>query len=163
MKKNAFIGNFLFLTQKSIKNNYFREFIFFLRRFIIILLISFVKIGDGGQITLINACIIIIILGAIFAFQLKQKPFLTKELNYLDFLSNVIIIMTIYGGLFASISSNMVISSLVMLFLLIFNIYFLCIFLKEYTIMFLIVKKHQNKKSFLTELGNKYMQKCKIK
>ena len=67
-----------------------------------------------------------------FWIQIKRKPFITEELNSLDLKASMIVIMTIFAGLFSSICDNLTLQTTLMIIIIIINVYFLALFFKAY-------------------------------
>ena len=132
----------------------FREFLILSKKILIILIISFVQIGDGS-ISYQNNGFLILILNSIFlVLELKFKPFATPELNSLNLLSSLMMIITIFGGLFSSINQESVIVPLIiMALLMVLNIYFILLFFRNYIQIQLCFKTKTNK---LTEILGRF-------
>ena len=111
---------------------FFREFIFLVKKIIIIVIISTVEVGNPPISYQNNAFFIGIINSLLFAIELKLKPFGIPQLNSLNFISNFITIITIFGGLFSSINQQTVLSLILMIIIISMNIYFMLIFLKYF-------------------------------
>jgi len=73
---------------------------------LIILIVSFARIGDPPISYQNNAFLIILVISAFFGLELKIKPFGISELNYLNWTSNLVIIFIIFGGLLSSINQE---------------------------------------------------------
>lgn len=128
---------------------------------LIILIISFLKIGSGAKINQINACLIIIVLFVMLLLQVRESPFITYELNSLDFLATLIIIVSLFGGIFASLSENSALTQIIMIIIFLLNIYFLYLFFSDYIIMLLILRKANKgageKDNIIDVLTKKYL------
>ena len=123
-----FIGNY-----KNISYfNLFREFIFFFQKIILICIISFLNIGTDDIKEQNNAFLCLVFCLISFFLQKYYCPFLTKELNDLNYFSNITMISTIFLGLHASICENEIFQSLLMMILLAFNIVFILFFVNNY-------------------------------
>ena len=132
----------------------FREFLILSKKILIILIISFVQIGDGS-ISYQNNGFLILILNLIFlGLELKFQPFATPELNSLSWISNLMMIITIFGGLFSSINQESVIVPLIiMVLLMVLNIYFILVFFQNYIQIQLCFQTKTNK---LTEIFGRF-------
>jgi len=124
----------------------FREFLFLLKKILIILIISFVQIGDGSIYYQNNGFLILVLNSIFLGLELKIKPFATHELNSLNWISNLMMIITIFGGLFSSINQQSVIVPLIiMVLLMVLNIYFILLFFRNYIQIQLCFHKKTNK------------------
>ena len=86
--------------------------------------------------------------------ELKFKPFATPELNSLSWISNLMMIITIFGGLFSSINQESVIVPLIiMVLLMVLNIYFILLFFRNYIQIKICFKNKTNK---LTEIFGRF-------
>ena len=112
-----------------------------------IVIISFVRIGPVEAVDQNNAFFILILSIICFWFQIKYSPFITPELNNLDFQGTGIMIITVFAGLFSSISQNEALQIILLVLILILNIYFILKFLKT----FLLVQ------TFATDKNNKFL------
>ena len=138
----------------------FREFLFLLKKILIILIISFVQIGDGSIYYQNNGFLILILNSIFLGLELKIKPFATHELNSLNWISNLMMIITIFGGLFSSINQESVIVPLIIMVLLMcLNIYFILLFFRNYIQIQLCFQKKTNK---LTEIFGRFWFSGKI-
>jgi len=107
------------------------------------MVISFVKIGDSDEVYPINKvilCILICILS--FCGQLKTKPFITNDLNYLNFVANVIMILTLLFALFSAICKNETMQILFLIALIGFDCYFLFIMIKSCLVIKFVIRKN---------------------
>ena len=110
-----------------------------------ILIISLVKIGDAPITYQNNAFFILIMISLFFALELKTNPFGLPELNKLNFTANLVMMITIFGGLFSSINQSTNLSTTIMIVIMSVNIYFLLLFVKYFI---------QIKSSFDKKFGN---------
>jgi len=111
-----------------ILNLFFREFIFFLKKIVIIFIIVFVNVGTGETIYQNNG-FFILILNIIFLWiEMKFEPFITKELNSLEYKATFTMAITIFGALFSSFNQQSILEIFIIFFLFGFNIYFIIIF-----------------------------------
>ena len=109
-----------------------REIIFLIRKIVLIAIISFLKIGEGDLIQINNTFITLIILSIQTYFEMKERPYLSDDLNRLGFRGSVIMIITIFGGLFSTISQNEVIQIILMIVIFLLNINFALKFLFKF-------------------------------
>ena len=78
--------------------------------------------------------------------EMKFQPFITKELNSLEYKATSIMIITIYGALFSSSNQQSILEILIMIFIFGFNIYFILLFGLSYLEIYLTF--HSNSKFF---------------
>ena len=109
-----------------------REFFFLLKKIAIILIIAFANVGYGQILYQNNGFFILILTCLCFWIQVKRKPFITDELNSLDLKGSVVMIITIFGGLFSSICEDLTLQTILMVIVILINVYFLALFLKTY-------------------------------
>jgi len=69
--------------------------------------------------------------------EMKFQPFITKELNSLEYKATSIMIITIYGALFSSSNQQSILEILIMIFIFGFNIYFILLFGLSYLEIYL--------------------------
>jgi len=112
-----------------------------------IIIISFVRIGPDEVVNQNNAFLILILCIICFWFQIQNSPFITPELNNLDFQATGIMIITVFAGLFSSISQAETLQIILLIIVLVLNIYFMLIFLRNF---FLV-------KTFATNKNNKIL------
>ena len=110
------------------------------------------KVGEAPTSYQNNAFFVLIINSLFFAMEMRFKPYATPELNYLNFLSNLFIIVTILGGIFSSINQQNNFPLVIMAVIICLNSYFLFSFVKG----FIQIKLSFNKKmNFLSKtFGN---------
>ena len=71
-----------------------------------------------------------------------DKPFITDSLNSLNLKANLTMMITIYLGIFSSISKDIALETTLMSCVVIVNAYFLAVFFKNYIcIKFVLSKK----------------------
>ena len=99
------------------------------------MIISFFKIGPPQAIPQNNAFLCLIICSFSFWLQLKYEPFITKELNALNFKATLLMNLTIFLGLFASISNDNTLEIILLVVLFLLNFWFFLMFLKNYIIL----------------------------
>ena len=99
------------------------------------MIISFFKIGPPQAIPQNNAFLCLIICSFSFWLQLKYEPFITKELNALNFKATLLMNLTIFLGLFASISNDNTLEIILLVVLFLLNFWFFLMFLKNYIII----------------------------
>ena len=85
-----------------------REILYFLQKISMIFIISFATIGDNEEVYPINKVILCIFI-CLFSFygQFQTQPFITKDLNHLNSIANVIMILTLLFALFSAICENL--------------------------------------------------------
>ena len=106
------------------------------------------KVG-GPTISYQNNAFFILILNAlIFAAEIKLTPFGIPQLNSLNFGANLVIIITLFGGLMSSFNQQTNLSVVLMIMIMLANLYFILLFLKcfiQIKLTFLEkIKKHLN-------------------
>ena len=102
---------------------------------LIILIITFSKVSTGSLVQTNNACFILIICSVCYFGEQKYSPFVIDELNSFDFSGSLTMIITIFGGIFSSISGSTDVKLAIIIVLLIINISFILSFLKLYIIL----------------------------
>ena len=125
-----------------------------------IISISFVRIGPVEVVDQNNAFFILILSIISFWFQIKHSPFITPELNNLDFQATGIMIITVFAGLFSSISQSETLQIILLVLILILNIYFILKFLKTFLLVQTFATNKNNKfLVFFKELFENYFPK----
>lgn len=99
---------------------------------ILVLIISFVKIGTGETIQQNNGFFCLIICAISFLFQIKYQPFMTKDLNNLNEKASFIAISTIFLGLFGSFCENSSLEFILLIILISVNFSFVLMTMKKY-------------------------------
>ena len=127
-----------------------------LKKILIILMISTVEVGNPPISYQNNAFFIVIINALLFGVELKLKPFGIPQLNSLNFIANLVTIITIFGGLFSSINQQTNLSLIILIVMICLNIYFMLLFLKYFIQIRLSFIGKQN---FLTKALNKIYTK----
>jgi len=98
-------------------------------------------VGTGQILYQNNGFFILILICFCFWIQMKWEPFITKELNTLDLRASMITILTKNGGLFSSICDDSTLQTFLMILIILFNVYFLALFLKTYIQAYLTFAK----------------------
>ena len=115
------------------------------------------KVGDAPISYQNNAFFILILNSLIFNVEWKLQPFGIPQLNSLNTVSNLVTIITIFGGLFSSINEQTNFSFILMIFIMCLNIYFILLFLKCFIqIRITIFDKLNAFFSFLNKFHNKF-------
>ena len=128
-----------------------------LKKIGLIAIISFANVGTGKILYQNNGFFILILTCLCFWIQMKCEPFLTEELNTLDLKASLIMIITIFGGLFSSICENYRIQIFLMAVIMLINVYFFISFLKTYILIKICFAKDSKFIIFLkTNLFEKY-------
>ena len=134
-----------------------REFVFLFRKILTILIISLVKIGEAPVYYQNNAFFILILNSIFFSLELRLKPFGIIELNKLNSTSNLIMMITIFGGLISSINQQSNLSFIMMILIMCFNSYFMLLFLKYFIqIKLSFTKNFKSLFYFLNKFSNKF-------
>ena len=94
------------------------------------MIISLVKVGDAPVSYQNNAFFSLILNSFLCGLEIKFNPFAIPQLNFLNWISNLVTIMTIFGGLFSSINEQTNLSFILMIAIMCVNIYFMLVFLK---------------------------------
>lgn len=118
-------------------------------------IISFLKSGSGETSSQNNAFLCLIIFLLSFWAQMKFKPFITDELNNLNLYSNFVMILTILLGLFTSLCQNDFLETILLVSLILLNIHFIYIFLKNYFQLKMVAGSNSKVFGFL----NKHLEK----
>ena len=136
--------------------SFVREFLFLLQKIILIALISFGNFGSGEIKVQNNAFLCFIVCSISVVAQIHDKPFLTKELNSLNLKANIVMMITIFMGLFSSVCGDPFIQTVLMIAVVLFNGFFLLIFFQNY----LVINFATAKNSRYLELIYKYIRIC---
>lgn len=112
--------------------NLFREFFFLFKKIAIIIIISFANVGSGQTLYQNNGFFILIFICFCFWIKMNQKPFINEKLNSFDLQASIVMILTIFSGLFSSVCENSALQIILMILTIIMNINFLLIFIKNY-------------------------------
>lgn len=107
-----------------------------MRKILLIIIITFGDIGSGNVVSQNNAFFCIIIIGISFWLQYHYEPFISTELNSLNFDSSLIMLSTIFLGLFSSICEDLVLQQILLAVVIFLNIYFFL----EVAKIFLVLK-----------------------
>ena len=98
-----------------------------------------------------NAFICFILCSISFAFQIIDQPFLTEGLNSLNLKGNLIMMMTIYLGIFSSVTKDNSLQTLLMAVVVSINAIFFMVFAKNYILIkFALSKK---KSAIISKIG----------
>jgi len=109
---------------------FFRESIFFYRKVFIILLIQYAKISNEAK-----SMIVLLILFVLLWQQARDNPYLTDDLNSVDFKATFAAFCTIFGGLLSYVTQNDVITALIISCILGGNVLFLYIWIRRIIIL----------------------------
>ena len=109
-----------------------RDFIFLFKKITTILIISFVKVGDAPVSYQNNAFFILILNIFFFGIEFKCMPFGIPQLNSFNSVANIMMIFTIFGGLFSSINQQTDLPIFIMISTVGINIYFLLLFFRNF-------------------------------
>ena len=116
-----------------------------MKRIAIILIIAFVRVGGINFESFNNACFIMIFSCIFMWGQSLHSPFITKELNNLEFYSSIAILITLFGGIFSFVCHDLQIQTIIMIIVFIINLSFIIYFLRQY--LFLKIMTDSNLKS----------------
>ena len=141
---------------------FFREFIFLLRKFFLIIIISFGNVGSGEVIAQNNAYFCVILCAFSFWLQVKDEPFITKELNDLNFDSSLTMILTIFLGIFSSSCENLLLQTILLISMMLLNIYFFFKIMKAIIILKVSLGKQEKTSQFVSKAISKLWSKGMI-
>ena len=127
-----------------------------LKKISIILIIAFANVVTGQILYQNNGFFILILICSSFWIEKNLKPFLTDELNSLDLKASIVMILTIFGGLFSSICDDSTLQTILMMIVIIINVYFLVLFVKVYIQIKLIFPKKSKLYVFVTNLFERF-------
>ena len=119
-----FSKNYLFLKV------FHREFLFFYRKVFIIFFTQFFQ----WKIEIKTLTILLILFISLWQ-QAKENPYITDDLNALDFKATLFTFGTIFGGLFAFECQTIVIESSVLILIFFINIYFIYLWIRKMMIL----------------------------
>ena len=125
----------------------FREFFFTFQKILLIVIISFIDFGNNDLRAINNAFLCFIICSIFFAAQIYDRPFSYEELNSLNFKANIIMLITIFFGIFSSICEDSTLQTLLMSIVVSINLIFFLVFGKTY----LCIMYVNSKNSFLSK------------
>ena len=129
---------------------------------IIILIVSFVRTGDPPISYQNNAFLIILVNSIFFGLDFKVKPFGIWKLNYLNYISSLMVIAITFGGLFSSINQENNLPFLIMILIMILSIYFILLFVQNYIQNILAFPKANKFYSLLNRIFGKCWEKGRI-
>ena len=116
--------NFFYVGYKA--KYYYWDILIFLRKSLIITLPIIV------ENPMLKLMIAMIIMGAYFIHQISKKPFLNKDMNFLEFYSNLFILTTIYCCMLLYSVNNELIQMMIIILIFISNVSFLLIWFLKY-------------------------------
>ena len=129
----------------------------------LIVIISFADIGDGDLRILNKAFLCFIVCSIFFAAQISDQPFMSKELNSLNFKANLMVMITLFFGIFSSVCQNFDLQTLLMTIVVFVNLFFFLSFAKHYICIRYVSNAESPKKNVVLEkLGsrvNKFFRK----
>ena len=102
---------------------------------LLIVIITFLKIGTGDAIAQNNAFFCILLLVGLFWLQIQYKPFLTEDLNQFNDLTAIIMILTIFLGVFSTVSKDLQLQTIILTMIIFINTYFLLVSIKKIFIL----------------------------
>ena len=147
--------NFFYVGYKQ--NYYYWDILIFLRKSLVITISIIV------EDTLVKLFIAMIVIGVYFNYQVTKNPFMNRELNFLEFLSNLFILLTIYlCTLLFRITDNLIqLYVLVVIFILnitfiIMWFFYYCKYVRKFyqKIALKIFNKIKSKTGFIQTLSN---------
>lgn len=116
------------------------------QKIILIIIISFVKIGNSEETIRINNVFLCFITCAFYlAAQIKFQPFINEELNNFSIKSSVILLINIFLGIFCSVASDFKLIIILLLILGVINVSFILIIAKKYFVLQVITQKKEIK------------------
>ena len=96
------------------------------------------KVGDAPISYQNNSFFVLLLISLFFGLELRFKPYGIPELNSLNFVANLVMMITIFGGLISSINQQTNLSFILMIVIMGLNFYFILLFLK----CFIQIKMH---------------------
>jgi len=120
------------------------------------IIVAFANVGSGQTLYQNNGFFILIFTCLCFWIQMNWKPFITEELNSLDLKASVIMIMTIFGGLFSSVCGDQTLETILMAVIILINAYFLLFFVMIYFQIHLLLAKESKVITFLKNTIEKF-------
>ena len=130
---------------------FYRETIFFYRKVFIIFLIQYAKISNEAK-----SMVVLLILFVLLWQQTRDNPYLTDDLNSVDFKATFIAFCTIFGGLLSYVTENDALTILIILGILGGNVLFLYIWIRRIIILksnSLLKKKYLKSKMIISSLS----------
>lgn len=107
------------------------------------MIISFIKLGNSDEIKRVNNVLLSFIISAIYLWaQIHFQPFMVDELNDFSSKASVIMLITIFLGIFSSVANDNLLILILFIFLLTINIIFVIIMLKNYFLLQLLLCKN---------------------
>lgn len=100
------------------------------RKVLIIFLIGYTKLSNEAK-----SMVVLVILFFLLWQQARDNPYLTEDLNSVDFKATFVAFFTIFGGLFSYLTNNDAITVIVIVIILSSNILFMIIWLKRILIL----------------------------
>ena len=120
----------------------------------LIVLISFANFGDGDLRIINKAFLCFILCSIFFAAQIHDQPFLSQDLNDLNFKANLMVMLTLFFGIFSSICQDVLLQTLLMSIVVLVNLYFLLSFAKYYLCIQYVTRDENSKINvFIEKLG----------
>ena len=103
----------------------------------------------------VKALAILLILSISLWEQAKENPYITDDLNALDFKATLFSFCTIFTGFFSYEADNSIVEAIVLIFVFLMNIYFIFIWIKKMLILKITFIKSYKSGKYL-----KYCTKC---
>ena len=119
-----------FIIKNIIFEGFDREFLFFYRKVFIIFFTQFFQ----WKIEIKTLTILLILFISLWQ-QAKENPYITDDLNSLDFKATLFTFGTIFGGLFAFECQTIVIEASVLILIFFINIYFIYLWIRKMMIL----------------------------
>jgi len=126
------------------------------KKIAIIAIISFANLGSGQTLYQNSGFFILILTCLCFWVQMQWNPFITEELNSLELKASIIMIMTIFGGLFSSVCEDSTLQTILMVLIILLNVYFIALFFKIYLQIQLSFAKNSKLLLFLSKAVAKF-------
>lgn len=124
---------------------FLREFIFLFQKIVLIVIISYVNLGNETVSPINKGFICFILLSLSFAAQMKFKPYITPHLNDFNLKSSFLMLATLFLGLFSYLSQSTSVQIVCFIVLSIMTIYFYLLFLKHLLIIKITFFKKNSK------------------
>lgn len=120
----------------------YREFVILSQKILLIVTIAFLKIGDSEEKIRINNVFVCFLVCSFFIWlEMRNQPYMNDELNLFSLRSLFVMLLTIFLGVFGSISNNDLLILLLFILLAFINISFIVTMIRKYILLHMIIKK----------------------
>ena len=90
------------------------------------------KVGDAPISYQNNSFFVLLLISLFFGLELRFKPYGIPELNSLNLVANLVMMITIFGGLISSINQQTNLSFVLMIVIMGLNLYFILLILEMF-------------------------------